>query len=44
MGFGGAKRRANPLKSSYGVAIQATSERGHFKEEEGDSYYVILLY
>ena len=43
MGFGGAKRRENPLKSSSGVAMQATTERGLFREEDGDYYYVILL-
>ena len=42
MVFGGAKRGKDALKSSFGVAMQATKERGQFLW--GGSHYVILLY
>ena len=42
MVFGGAKRGEDALKSSFGVAMQATKERGQFLW--WGPHYVILLY
>ena len=42
IGLGGAKKRGETLKTSSGVAMQAT-KRDSFYGKEG-SHYVILLY
>ena len=45
MGFGGEKRCKDVLKSSFEVAMQATSgEGGNFNKEEWGSHYVVLLH
>ena len=45
MGFGGAKRWRDSLKSSFGVGRQATIGcRGAVFMEKGSSHYVILLF
>ena len=45
MGFGGKKRCKDVLKSSFGVAMQATiGEEGYFNKEEWGSHYVVLLH
>ena len=45
MGFGGAKRWRDSLKSSFGVGRQAAiGGRGAVFMEKGSSHYVILLF